>query len=170
MVKVPRIFESGFLAYPTDPDDPNNDLPHSAELQTITAQLNAGTLSYEGWAFRKQVIQLANRLFGPLDEWITLQLTNDRLTPAHYGLIEDIVSFISTGRPELELSVRATMIGYASRDAQTVDGTAQLADKRESLATPLPVDGKRALAVLISHPGGFDYLLSILKYIFGTKK
>ena len=81
------------------------------EIVRLFNEYKTGTRSINSFDFRKEVIVAVKRLFGYLPEWLDSQDTNTKISQSAYDMLVDTIEMINTGRRDVPLAVRLSIIG-----------------------------------------------------------
>lgn len=121
------------------------------------------SMEVTGWAFKRNVIKLAARLFGNFDAWANNNIRfNDALYGVNIDFIIDTIGFIKTGRRNLNL---LTWMGLVEEKP-----VSDPQKKQESSYAKynVPNVGPHWLADWLSHEDGFYDMLCSINLLFGN--
>lgn len=121
------------------------------------------------WAFRKQVVKAAMRLFGGSTNWFLRQDPNPLVTEYNYQFLLDTLRFVATGRREISIYGWPDLISnYPAQSLPSIRQRHDIADAFRELA--LTTSTEALVQNWCLHKGGFDDLMYTLNILFGDVK
>lgn len=74
-----------------------------ASIDTLYDLYMGRTVNTSSWAFRRQVLTQALRIFGNFQEWLEHQRANPSVAGRNRDFLEDTIQFIQTGKRQMEI-------------------------------------------------------------------
>lgn len=121
--------------------------------------------NHSSWAFRKQILDAALRLFGNFNDWVDAQRKNPRVAGYNADFVEDTLQYIETGERKMCLENWIELMSEGHPPIHLA-GTHSHAAPR-LWQSPSTV---KTIQKWCQHPNGVNDLLSTLHLLFGRAR
>lgn len=167
------MLNKSYQYYPTGyrtpllPDQVKGDIVPDAELLTMWQLLSRDRAVYDSFEFKDQVLVRVKALFGNFAEWLDAQDANPKITSQAYELIKDTINYINTGRRDVMIISRTSLVAQQYSDGIFDDPKVTL--RKTRLRELLQVPTSEVFYHWLKHRDGFEDMLCTSIFLFGTE-